>query len=214
MPAFDPGVLSPRTYVTSALADTGPTLWGVNGWDGPTGKAGICGAPCPPHPLCLLSQGERRNSSKHLVREGGVGEGEEGADGPRATEAEGGPGGAGCGTPGEASGEQSPKRAQVQSHRQRIVATRGRPLRPPVSIVNSGLSPLFLPLSTDTSAKNPLLPREQTGVVLLPGLALPPLSGAQNDRVLITSRGHATTPFPENPLPSPREQGRLCRGPL
>lgn len=94
--------------------------------------------------------------------------------------------------------EQSPK-AQVQSHRQRSVATRGRPLRPIVlSTVNSGLSPPSPPPAQTPVQRTPVTQgADRCGSAPRPG-PCPLFQEHKNDRVSFLSRPGA---MPIHPLP-------------
>ena len=72
--------------------------------------------------------------------------------------------------------------------------------------------------STDTSAKNPCYPGSRQAWFCSQAWPLAPAPSFRSTKMTVSRSYHVQgpcqfTPFPENPLPFPREQGRLCRGP-
>lgn len=146
--------------------------------------------------------------------EGGVGEGEEGTDGPRAAVVVGGPEGAGCGMPGKASGSRAP-RPRFNPTVRDLWPTQGHPLRLLVlSTVKSGLSPPSPPPAQTPAQRTPVTQgADRRGSAPRPGPCLL-FQEHKSDRISFLSCPGATPvhPFPGNPLPSPRKQGRLWQG--
>ena len=178
------------------------------------GRVRIYGAPVYRIPFACSVMGERRNLEKRLGREGGVGEGEEGTDGPRAAVIAGGPEGAGCGVPGKASGSRAP-RPRLNPTVRDLWPTQGHPLRLLVlSTVKSGLSPPSPPPAQTPAQRTPVTQgADRRGSAPRPG-PCPLFQEHKSDRISFSSCPGAMPvhPFPGNPLPSPRKQGRLCQG--
>ena len=179
-------------------------------WEG----SGSVGPLSTPSPLPAQSGGRGGILEKHLVREGGVGEGEEGADGPRAAVVAGGPGVRDVGCLGKHLGAEPQGPGPIPLLE---ICGDPRPSSQAACAQNCKIRCLHRPLPRHRhQCKGILLHREQTGVVLLPGLA--PAPSFRSTNVTAFRSYHVQgpcqfTPFPRNPLPSPREQGHLCRGP-
>ena len=136
------------------------------------GRVRICGAPVYPIPSACSVRRERRNS-REASCEGGRGwGGEEGADGPRAAVVAGGPGVRDVGCLGKHLGAEPQGPGPIPLSE---ICGDPRPSSQAACAQNCKIRCLHRPLPRHRhQCKGLLLHREQTGVVLLPGLAPAP----------------------------------------